>query len=243
MKQKYIITQIPPESADLSYYFDGDTFTEAAGGIQYALFPLVADRWSLYPVINRELWEEITRTAQHVAEDFDGIREDGEARNTYSRTYKEVMTDYSIAYNPTKCHRLKEWSKRNEYDPGKPESIAEYLTLTTGHKWSTTSANGYCQGDYCKIVYCADVYSQQDAEAAGEIALGAANEYSITFPAEDGSEPETVYGYIVADCQAWRPEDVKRLVCEWEGIDPADAVLMTIEDSYTRTEYKYTEAC
>lgn len=243
MKQKYIITQIPPESADLTYYFDGDTFTERAGGIQYALFPLIPDRWSLYPVINRELWEEITRTAQHVAEDFDGIREDGEARNTYSRTYKEVMQDYGITYNPTKCHRLKEWSTRNEYDPAKPASIAEYLTITTGHEWKTESATGYCQGDYAEIVYCADIYSAQDAEAAGEIAPGAATEYSITFPAEDGSEPETVYGYIVADCQAWRPEDVKQLVCEWEGIDPADAVLMVPGKPRTVTTYEYEEVC
>lgn len=242
MKQKYIITQIPPESAELMYYFDGDTFTEASGGLQYALFPLVSDRWSLYPVINAELWKDIMKTAEDVSEDFYSIREDGHDWK-HDTTYKSVMQFYGIDYNPTKCHRLKEWSKRHEYDPGKPEAIAEYLSITTGHKWSTASASGYCQGDYAEIVYCADVYSQQDARAAGEIALGAATEYSITFPAEDGSEPETVYGYIVADCQAWRPEDVKRLVCDWEGIDPAEAVLMTIEDSYTRTEYKYTEAC
>ena len=240
MKQKCIITQIPPEHADLTYYFDGDTFTEAAGGIQYALFPLVSDRWSLYPVINAELWKNITESASELAEAFSDVGP--HIWNTYS-SYKEAMyfTARGIKYSPRKCHLLKEWSQTD--DPTSPESIAEYLTITTGHKWSTTSASGYCQGDYAEIVYCEDVYTKQDAEAAGEIALGAATEYSITFPAEDGSEPETVYGYIVADCQAWQPEDVKRLVCEWEGIDPAEAVLMTIEDIYTRTEYKYTEAC
>lgn len=244
MKQKYIITQIPPESADLTYYFDGDTFTPDAGGIQYALFILFKDRFrvDIYPEQNRRTWEEITQKTDDI---MCGIEDAANRETDWNGdriTVKSVMIENGLKYSPTAAHRLKEWSSRNKYSDD-PRTVAEYLTLTTGHKWSTASASGYCQGDYAEIVYCADVYSRQDARAAGEIALGAANEYSITFPAEDGSEPETVYGYIVADCQAWRPEDVKRLVCEWEGIDPAEAVLMTIEDSYTRTEYKYTEAC
>lgn len=235
--KKYIIKQIPPEHADLMYYFDGDGITETAGGLEYALFPLILDRWSLYPGINRELWEEITSRAAELAEEIDNFRS---GWNAWS-SYKEIMTFYGIDYNPTKCHRLKVWSETD--DPTSPESIAEYLTITTGRPWAVTSAHGYCQGDYAEIVYCEDIYTQQDAEAAGEIGLGAANEYSITDLDNDGNELDTVYGYIVADCQAWRPEDVKSLICSWEGIDPAEAVLMTIEDSYTRTEYKYTEAC
>ncbi len=240
MKQKYIITQIPPESADLTFYFDGDTFTENAGGIQYALFPLVADRRNMYPVINRELWEGITSDADELADAFNDVGP--HYWNRYA-SYKEAMyyTARGIKYSPTTCHRLKEWSETD--DPTSPESIAEYLSITTGRPWAVASASGYCQGDYAEIVYCEDIYTEQDAEAAGEIALGAANEYSITTLDDDGNELDTVYGYIIADCQAWRPEDVKRLVCEWGGIDPAEAVLVTIEDSYTRTEYKYTEAC
>lgn len=241
--KKYIIKQVPPEQAELMYYFDGDTFTENAGGIQYALFVLVAGRWSWSPVINDKLWNDITSEADELADAFADV---GPHYWNRYRSYKEAMQFEArdIKYSPTTCHRLKEWARGAEYSPSTSrEAIAEYLTIKTGRPWSTASATGYCQGDYAEIVYCEDIYSQEDAEAAGEIALGAANEYSITFPSEDGSKPETVYGYIVADCQAWRPEDVKRLVCSWEGIDPAEAVLMTIEDSYTRTEYKYTEAC
>lgn len=241
--KKYIIKQIPPGGRGAYVLFEGDTFTENAGGIEYALFPLFLDRWRMYPAINKNLWEEITRTAENVSEDMSGIRDDGEARNSYSRTYKEVLQDYGIKYSPTACHRLKAWNEEHEDAPTSPESIAAYLTITTGRPWNVKSAYGYCQGDYAEIVYCEDVYSRKDAEAAGEIILGAANEYSITDLDDDGNELETVYGYIVADCQAWRPEDVKSLVCSWEGIDPEEAVLMTIEDSYTRTEYKYTEAC
>lgn len=239
--KKYIITQVPPEHAELLFYFAGDTFTEDAGGIEYALIPLIQERWSLYPVINEELWQDLTRTAENITNDFDGIREDGESRSTYSRTYKEVMQDYGINYNPTRCHRLKEWSTAGG-DPSSPDSIADYLSIVTGRTWRVATARGYCQGDYAEIIYCADIYSAQDAQTAGEIALGAANEYSITELDDDGSELETVYGYIVADCQAWRDDDIKKLVCSWEGIDPAAAELRMIDGYTTRTEYQYRTA-
>lgn len=239
--KKYIIKQIPPEQAELMYYFENDGITEKAGGIEYALFPLFADRWSMTPGINKKLWEDITREAESVSEGFDDVK-NGATWNDWT-SYKEVMTWHGIKYSPTACHRLKEWNEAHEADPTSTEAIAEYLTITTGRPWDVTTASGYSQGDYAEIVYCKDIYTQQDAEAAGEIGLGAANEYSITDLDDNGNELDTVYGYIVADCQAWRPEDVKRLICEWEGIDPAEAVLMTIEDSYTRTEYVYTEAC
>lgn len=240
---KYIITQVPPEAARLDLFFDDDGMTEAAGGIEYALFPLVADRWSFYPVINKDLWKDITESADELAEAFSDVGP--HSWNTYS-SYKEAMyfTARGIKYSPRTCGRLKEWARNAEYAPSASrESMAEYLTITTGRPWNVTTARGYCQGDYAEIVYCEDVYSRKDAEAAGEITLGAANEYSITFPAEDGSEPYTLFGYIVADCQAWRPEDAKRLVCEWEGIDPAEAVLMIPSDPRTVTTYKYEEVC
>ena len=239
---KYIIKQIPPETAELQYYFSGDTFTERAGGLEYTLFVLVAGRWSLDPIRHcAELWKNITRKAANLAEAFCDV-ENRCSWNGYT-TFKDAMKWEApeIKYSPTTCHRLKEWTQTAE--EGQPESIAAYLTITTGRPWTVASATGYCQGDYAEIVYCADIYSAQDAVAAGEIALGAASEYSITFPAEDGSEPETVYGYIVADCQAWRPEDAKRLVCEWEGIDPDDAVLMIPGEPHTVTTYEYREVC
>lgn len=238
--KKHIIKQVPPEWADLGTYFDGDTFTEAAGGIEYALFIIALDRWHMHPAINADTWKRLTIEEADILQGFDDIRS-GEAAWTGLTSYKSVMEAYGVEYNPRKCHRLKEWSKTAA--ASRPASVAEYLTITTGRPWSTASASGYNQGDYAEIVYCEDIYTQQDAEAAGEIALGAASEYSITFPEEDGSEPETVYGYIVADCQAYGPEAVKKLLCKWEGIDPADAVLMIPGNPRTVTTWEYEEVC
>lgn len=38
------------------------------------------------------------------------------------------------------------------------DSIADYLTITTGKEWKVQSAYGYCQGDYAEIVYCPERY-------------------------------------------------------------------------------------
>lgn len=243
MKPKYIIKQVPPEHAELAFYFDGDTFTPAAGGLEYTLFIVAYDRFRGYQSgINGDTWQRITDAAGEIMVGFDDAAQGLTDYDGNRITYKSIMTAAGIPYSPTKCHRLKEWYQYNEYSDD-PQTIAQYLTITTGRPWTTASATGYCQGDHVTVIYCEHVYTMQDAEAAGEIYLGAASEYSITFPAEDGSEPETVCGYIIADCQAWRPEDAKRLVCECEGIDPADAVLMIPGKPRTVTTYEYEEVC
>ena len=226
---KYIITQVPPEHADLSFYFDGDCFTENAGGIEYCLFIIGPRGWK---DINGEKYSELQKQVEHFTDLAAG-------ESYYFETFKECMLYHGMKWSPRTAHALKVWAK--DADPVEPESIAEYLTITTGKSWTTTSANGYCQGDFCEIVYCSDVYSRDDARAAGEVYCGAANEYSITFPAEDDAdgEPWTVYGYIVADCQAWRDDDIKALICSWEGIDPAEAELHMIDGQRTYTEYSY----
>lgn len=240
---KYIIKQLPPESAELQYYFDCDCYSERAGGLEYTLFIVSYDRFRGYQSgINADTWQRITDAAGEIMEGFDDATQGLTDYDGNRITYKSIMTAAGIPYSPTKCHRLKEWYKDNEYSDD-PQTIAQYLTITTGRPWTTASATGYCQGDHVTVIYCEDVYTMQAAEAAGEIYLGAANEYSITTLDDAGKELDTCYGFIIADCQAWRPEDAKRLLCEWEGIDPADAVLMIPGKPHTVTTYEYEEVC
>ena len=56
------------------------------------------------------------------------------------------------------------------------------------------------------------------------------------------TEKESCYGFFVADCEAWKDEDYKRIVCEWEGIDPEETQLEMIESSRTTTIYTYRTA-
>ncbi len=130
---------------------------------------------------------------------------------------------------------LKEWAKHA--DTSDTETIAGFLTITTGKTWTVDSARGYCQGDYVKMVYCPEHY-KDGVKHYGEIWLGAGTEFSIIFLNETGEEDYTVYGYIVADSQAWKEEDCKKLICEWAGI-PEDETRLEMIDSY-RTVTKYT---
>lgn len=92
-----------------------------------------------------------------------------------------------------------------------------------------------------ELVYCPNRYAE-GAEKYGEIWLGAAKEFCIIDVNDDGTEDDAVYGYIVADCEAWRDEDYKKAVCAWEGIDPAAARLEMIDSATTRTIYSYRTA-
>ena len=77
---------------------------------------------------------------------------------------------------------------------------------------------------------------------SGEIWLGAGKEFYTIELDENGEETDTCGGYIIADCQAWKDEDYKRLVREWAGI-PEDETRLEMIDSYrTVTKYTYRNA-
>lgn len=236
-KIKYIIREIPPEQSDFSYYFDDDGLTEAGGDYCNNLFIVAQSRRS--SGFNEEEYQNIVEQAEAILDGFHDVNDKWTNGYNSFATYKEAMEYYGIPYTSRKCHLLKEWAKTA--DISDTDSIAEYLTITTGKEWATESAYGYSQGDYVKMVYCPEHYTD-GVKHYGEIWLGAATEFSITFLNETGEEDETVYGYIVADSQAWKDEDYKRLVCEWAGI-PEDESRLEMIDSYkTVTQYTYRTA-
>lgn len=226
---KYVFRQVPPEYMDCSMFFDGDCFNSNAGDFSYTLFILYHDRGRLYG-LNKEDYENVVSNADGIVDGFSDIKEN---YTDFFKSYKHVMEYYGIKYSSEKCHALKEWAENA--DTSKIDTIAEYLSITTGKKWETTCARGNCQGDYVDILYCTKHYTKKDAVAYGEIYLGACTEFSLKEPCA-GWE---VYGYFVADSQAWRDEDVKKLLCEREGLKPEETEVLFIENQYTRVEYEY----
>lgn len=234
MFNKYIVREVEPEAADFSLYFDDDGLTSAGGSYFYNLFIVSNDGYGRRSGFNMEEYEKITRQAENIIDGFADVREDGFYSWTYT-TFKECMIDNGISYNPRKCHTLKEWAL--DADAYNTEDIAKFLTITTGKEWSVASARGYCQGDYVEIVYCPEYY--ESPEEYGEIWLGAAKEFCVIDLDENGEEIDSCYGYIVADCKAWRDEDYKRIVCEWAGIDQNETRLEMIDNYTTYREYSY----
>lgn len=236
---KSIIREVPGEQAELSFYFDGDCFNENAGDYGYTLFIISRDRYRLGG-LNIEEYKRVIEKANDIVNGFEAVDSgDKSIYNCHKFTYKEVMQDNDIPYTSHKCHLLREWAK--DADPDKPESIAAYLSITTGKKWDVSSAYGYCQGDYVQIVYCKQYYPE-NVRKYGEIWLGAAKEFCVIDLDENGEETDSCYGYIVADCEARGDDDYKRLVCEWAGIKPEETRLEMIDSYHTYTKYEYRTA-
>lgn len=238
MAIKHIIREIPPEQSDFSFYFDDDGIKEAGGDFCYNIFVLSFDRWGRVEGFQADKYKEIAKTLSYIEQDFSNVKT-GDGWSNYG-TYKEVMEDYGLHYTPNKCHELKELIFGSSFDSSDPDTVAAYLTIKTGRPWDVVEARGYNQGDYCQVLYCKDFH--KEPKAYGEIYLGAGREFCVIDINDDGTEGDTVYGYIIADCQAWKDEDYKRLVSQWAGIDEAEARLEMIDDWSTHTEYTYRTA-
>lgn len=244
MEQKinYIVRECPPEACELSWAFEGDGLTERGGDWNYNLFVVSNDGWGRLSGFNIDEYKRVRKDAENLIDDFcmteEYIRNGDRDWRGRRPTYKSVMEDYRISYNPKKCHDLKEWAK--SADNLDTDDIAAYLSIITGKKWNSIGVCGYCQGDYVEVVYCEGFH--ENPKYYGECWLGCAKEFTVNYLDESGEEEDSVGGYIVADCQAWRDEDYKRLVCEWAGIPEAETELQMIDGSHTYTKYEYRTA-
>ena len=229
MTIKNIIREVPPENTDLSYFFDDDGLTEAGGDYCYNLFIPATRRAGGF---NTEEYDRIERLASDIFDDFEQVRNGGHWGGF--KTYKEVMQYWGIPYSPTKCHALKEWAESNS---NSPEHIAEFLTIKTGKQWAVDDVCGYCQGDYCDVVYCVEHHS--NPRIYGEVWLGCAKEFFVIDLDDDGNECDSCGGYIVADCEAKDDADYKRLVCDWACINE-DETQLEMFDCYVHTAHYRT---
>ena len=248
-KINYLIKEIPATYSDFTFYFDDDGLSEKGGDFCYTLFIIYDEGYGRKSGLNIDTYKKITDEADEIISCFDDIKN---GYREFYASYKAVMEDYKIPYSAKRCHDLKEWAARA--DANDDDDIAEYLTIKTGRKWDTGCVRGYCQGDYVDIVYCPEFYSG-GIEAYGEVYLGCAKEFSITYLNEsydiddesldydiDDASGDTVYGYIVADCQANTDDDYKKLVCDMEGIPEEETVLQMIDGYSTHTIYSYRTA-
>ena len=244
---KNIIREVPAEYYDVSSYFDDDGLTSAGGEYCYNLFIVSNEGWGRIDGFNIDEYKNIQNRIEHILDGFQDVEDKCVDYDGRRYTYKDIMQEYGIKYNSRICHALKEWAKNA--DPENTDSVADYLTITTGKKWAVKGVTGYCQGDYVDVIYCVEYY--KDAEAYGEIWMGCCKEFCVIDvedynEGEDGeatyTEGDTVYGYIIADSQAWRDDDCKKIVCEWAGINENETRLELIDGYNTYTTCSYRTA-
>lgn len=224
-----------------SKYFYGNEISEYGLQNGYVDYRTLAKAFDA--VLNNEIipatseigfWDIVTRIDDFI-DDFTVNRDRYETR-------KSVMNYYEIPYNPTLCYKLTEYTNKVPYISD-IDQVATFLSLTTGRRWNTSTARGYCQGDYANMLYCADIYTARDAEIYGDYYFGCVKEFDVTTLDENGAEIETIGGFFVADSEIenWHDSDqeYKRLVCNTAGIDINAATLELIDSSRTVTTYSY----
>lgn len=228
---------------EFEFYFDDDGFNEKGGDWNYTLFILTDDYYGYshhYNGLNIQEYKRIKEKMEAILEGFEDVEDGVIDYDGKAITYKQIMEDENIEYNSIKCHRLKVWSKDADID--NIDDFADFLTITTGEKWNCIRVTGYCQGDFADVVYCGKHYPGKSAQIAGELYIGCGKEFQVIDVNEDGEETDCVCGYYVADCQAWKDEDIKAIVCNDACIDPDETQLELIDGYSTYTTYSYRMA-
>jgi len=197
--KKIIAKEVNPSHVDFSYYFDDDGLTNK-GGENCAVYIVPVDK-RRYNGFNMDEYREIEQQAQAVIDD-----------------YKE---GYPID------ETLKEWAKHA--DTSDTSSMAEYLTLTTGEEWAVKAFTGYCQGDYCEVVYCINHYTPEHINEIGKFWLGCGTEFSI----------DNCYGYFVIDELRWEEgEKLRQYLADCYGCKPDELEIHLYDGEHMVTDYK-----
>ena len=224
---KYIFREVALEHADFSFYFDDDGLTE--------LF-IVENRD--FSGLNMEEFDRIYKTLEEV---LDGAYDIANKEPWAYESMGALLLAYGLIDNIKQTRRIKrfkEFFNNENTDIDKLETVAEYLTITTGKEWETASARGYSQGDYIEGLYCIESYPN-GIQNYLEIWLGAGKEFSFITLDENGEEVDESYGYIVADSEANDSKELKALLCRWEGVPEEETELQIISGLRTYTAYEY----
>ena len=237
---KTIIREVPADECDFSIYFDDDGITYAAGDFCYNLFIVAQSRHG--SGFNTETYNEIVAEIESLDYDYDDFVNN--KKYTDFTSIGDVLKSNGLIDNVHNGIAVKKWTEFLNHDySGRygddEQKVADFLTLKTGKEWKVAAAHGDSQGDYVRIVYCAEHYEDKDARKYGEVWLGAAKEFCTVDIDENGEEGDVCGGYIVADCQALKDEDYKKLVCEWACLREEETTLEMIESSRVVTKYTY----
>ena len=228
---KHIIREVNPDHAMFNAVFDDDGLTD--------LFIVHNDNCGRYHGFNIPEFVRIKAMADVIIDGFADVNNKEKDYDGRRITYKDVMTEAGIEYNPALCHKLRNWAK--DADSNESYTIAKFLTITTGNYWGVNRVHGYNQGDYVDVIYNAEEYNNSPYNSIyyGEMWLGCGAEYCVIDIDENGDETNSCYGYFVSDSQAWSDNRIKQLVCDQAGIAIDETQLELIEGYSTVTKCNY----
>ena len=251
--KKYIAIQQSPETFDFDIFTDCDCI-RSAGGLNCEVF-VIGDRGDCY--FNKTDYETICNTIDELVGEFDELtyaKDNGWSRAEieeyhYYHSYKDIINDVLRdkryrKYSPLLVKKLKAFAEN--YDYNSVEQVAEFLTITTGMEWECETYKGYCQGDYCELIYCADKQSKEYMDLIGNGAVGCVTEFSISEnPIDiDGKDVDEIieeaevdccYGFYLTDHDVWNEEKCKAELAELAECKLDEIAVITIENTSYRT--------
>lgn len=262
--KKYIAIQQLPEHFDFDIFADDDGI-RSAGGVNCEVF-VIGDGGSCY--FNKTDYETICNEMDTLMEEFNDLTDmidNGYSRtdieeNSYYHSYKDIINDVLRderyrKYSPLLVKKLKTFAEN--YDYRELKQVAEFLTITTGMEWICEEYRGYSQGDYCYLIYCADIHTKEYMDLIGNGAVGAVTEFCISEnPIEmvednenrdideiiEEAEADCCYGFYLIDHDVWNEEKCKEELAELAECELDEIAVVTIENSYTVTQHNYKVA-
>lgn len=243
--KKYIAIQVPPEAADFDFLFDDD-YISGREGLEYAVIGLSNDYYREDAFLNADLYKEINQAIEEIEEAFEDIRTGDGWYSSFYSSYKEAVNDILnkyCTYSPRLVADLKKLFNKDDY------TIAEFLTVITRKQWTAKNYRGYCQGDYCTLIYCGDVHKRKYINLLGDAAVGCVSEFCVS---ENEIETEgravddiieeareaCCYGFFVCDDDLWS-DSGRESIAEQIGARPEEVEVLTIEGSRVITQYDY----
>ena len=194
MSKKYIATQVASENSDCSYYYDGDTFTEAAGDLKYCIFVPPSARKKDF---NAKTYQRFQNQIEEIRNAFDDL---ANGEHHFYKNHKEAMIEIIGSYNPSMCSRLKKLMSTSIVNEDNPHFVVLFLNIVTPYHWEKVREVDYSQGDAVTVIYTNAGNSEEDARMFAKAWLGTLVEFTI---AEKDEDDYCVGGYFVTDTMAW----------------------------------------
>ena len=250
-KKKYVAIQ--QTNYEWNFLTDDDGI-KTAGGTNCEVF-VIGDRDTCF--LNEDEYKSICNTIDELVGEFDDLtylKDKGYSRadiNAYSyyQSYKDIVDDLLSderyrKYSPLLIKKLKAFAEN--YDYNSVEQVAEFLTITTGMEWKYKTYRGYCQGDYCELIYCADKQSKEYMDLIGNGAVGCVTEFCISEnPIDiDGKDVDEIveearedccYGFYLTDDDVWNEKKCKAELAEFAECELDEIAVITIEDTSYQT--------
>lgn len=153
-----------------------------------------------------------------------------EAINDYLPPQKKNGKKYSSREVKVLCSLIAEYGCKDDTD-----ILCSVLSIVTGEKYTWSSINGCCQGEYREIIYPESKYPTDMIEMFENEFFNLGSEWIVHDEDTDPEDPKDISGYAIY-CHGdpeWDEDDIRTEIADVAGCEPKDVVLYKYTGSYS----------